>query len=133
QPGGGTGTSPGTQTAPNISANSTSVVPSTINLAVEVSTDRSLYDGEASSSGVETTAGGAWSSETEEVSSALSKQQTAVELDEGSNLVAEIGNLNLSDPLLMAGERTAHEIVDSAIDCVFNSTVTRREADTPPS
>ncbi|VDN95453.1 unnamed protein product [Brugia pahangi] len=128
QPGGGTGASPGTQTATNISPNATSMVPSTANVAVEVSTDRSLYDGEASSSGVETTAGGAWSSETEEVSSALSKQQTTVELDEGSNSVAENSNLTLSDPLLMAGERTAHEIVDSAIDCVFNSSVARSEA-----
>nr|CDQ01136.1 Bm6936, isoform c [Brugia malayi] len=128
QPGGGTGASPGTQTATNISPNATSMVPSTANVAVEVSTDRNLYDGEASSSGVETTAGGAWSSETEEVSSALSKQQTTVELDEGSNSVAENSNLTLSDPLLMAGERTAHEIVDSAIDCVFNSSVARREA-----
>lgn len=102
------------------------MLSSTRNVTVEVSTDISLHGEEASSSRVGTIASGTWSSETEEVQSVPSKQQATVELDEDSSSMTGISNLALSDPLLIAGERTAHEIVDSAIDCVFNSTVTER-------
>uniref|UniRef100_A0A915Q755 Membralin n=1 Tax=Setaria digitata TaxID=48799 RepID=A0A915Q755_9BILA len=125
------GNSPGAETATNALTSAVSGVPSAGNTDVEISGDRGLRGGEISS-GIPVVQSGSWSSETDDRQSAPSNQQTATELGEGSNSVTEIGNLPLSDPLLMAGERTAHEIVDSAIDCVFNSTITSRRADYSP-
>ncbi|VBB30937.1 unnamed protein product [Acanthocheilonema viteae] len=130
QPGEAVGTSPGAQTATNVPTTTASTLPSVRNAAVEVSADISLHSEEVSSSRVGTTTpDGTCSSEVKEVPFLSSKQQATAELGEGSSSMTEINNLALNDPLLMAGERTAHEIVDSAIDCVFNSTVVTREAD----
>ncbi|CAG9535702.1 unnamed protein product [Cercopithifilaria johnstoni] len=132
QPGDAIGTSPGPQIATNVPSNAASTLPSTRNVAVEISADISLDSEEASSSRVGATANGTWSSEAEEIPSLSRKQQTAAELDEGSSSMTGISNLALNDPLLVAGERTAHEIVGTAIDCVFNSTVTTGGADNLP-
>ncbi|VDO68756.1 unnamed protein product [Onchocerca flexuosa] len=127
-----TGTSPEAQAAANVPTNAPPADSSTGNVVVENLADGSLSSGEASSSTNGSTTSDTWSSEAEMIPSKPNKQQGATELGEGSSSMAEISNLTLSDPLLMAGERTAHEIVDSAIDCLFNSTVTTEEANIHP-
>ncbi|KAM3718236.1 Membralin [Dirofilaria immitis] len=123
------GTSLRARTATNVPTNAALAIPSTRNVATEISADRSLSGGEASSSRAGTTASDSLSSEAEEIPFVPSKRHLAAELGESSSSVAEIDNFTLSDPLLMAGERTAHEIVDSAIDSVFNSTITTEVMD----
>ncbi|VDK84580.1 unnamed protein product [Onchocerca ochengi] len=128
-----TGTSSDAQTATNVPANAASADSLTENVGVESSADGSLSSGEASSSTNGSTTSDIWSSEAEMVLSVPNKLQGVTELGEGSSSMNEISNnLTLSDPLLMAGEQTAHEIVDSAIDCVFNSTVTTEETNIHP-
>uniref|UniRef100_A0A8R1TJI2 Membralin n=1 Tax=Onchocerca volvulus TaxID=6282 RepID=A0A8R1TJI2_ONCVO len=128
-----TGTSSDAQTATNVPTNAASADSLTENVGVESSADGSLSSGEASSSTNGSTTSDIWSSEAEMVLSVPNKLQGVTELGEGSSSMNEISNnLTLSDPLLMAGEQTAHEIVDSAIDCVFNSTITTEETNIHP-
>ncbi|VDK79255.1 unnamed protein product [Litomosoides sigmodontis] len=108
-----------------------STLSTTRNVVVEVLTDIGLHSEEGTSSRFITPTSSTWSSEGEEVPSLPNKQQSSTELGEGSSTMAEI-NVALSDPLIVAGERTAHEIVDSAIGYVFNSTLTIGRADNLP-